>query len=101
MADALVCWQGDRQDQRALEQQPDWSGLRGIDGLWPLLAERHGMLSAVEAAHGSAPESLSFKELHERIGKVAACLPPRASAAAMWWPSSLKMGLVGWRSIKA
>ena len=55
MADALVCWQGDRADQRALEQQPDWSGLKGIDGLWPLLAQSHGTLSAVEAAHGPAP----------------------------------------------
>ena len=74
MADALVCWQGDRADQRALEQQPDWSGLKGIDGLWPRLAQSHGTLMAVEAAHGPAPESLSFQALHERIAQVAACL---------------------------
>ena len=74
MADALVCWQGDRADQRALEQQPDWSELKGIDGLWPRLAQSHGTLMAVEAAHGPAPESLSFQALHERIAQVAACL---------------------------
>ena len=81
MADALVCWQGDRADQRALEQQPDWSGLTGIDGLWPLLAERHGALTAVEAAHGSAPESLSFQALHERIAQLAACLAAQGISA--------------------
>ena len=81
MADALVCWQGDRADQRALEQQPDWSGLKGIDGLWPLLAQSHGTLTAVEAAHGPAPESLSFQALHERIGLVAACLAAQGIGA--------------------
>ena len=38
MAEAWVQWRGDRMDQQALANQPDWSQLQGIDGLWPRLA---------------------------------------------------------------
>ena len=74
MAEALVRWQGDRGDQRALSGQPDWSDLQGIDGLWPRLAREHGQLQALDMAHGPAPELLSFEELHQRIAAVAAGL---------------------------
>ena len=74
MAEAWVRWQGDRGDQRALSRQPDWSDLHGIDGLWPRLAREHGQLQALDMAHGPAPELLSFEELHQRIGAVAAGL---------------------------
>lgn len=72
MGQAWVRWGGDRQDQQALAAQPDWSGLGGIDGLWPRLAERHGQLLALDQAHGPAAEQLSFSQLHQRIGAVAA-----------------------------
>lgn len=72
MGQAWVRWGGDRQDQRALAAQPDWSELSGIDGLWPRLAERHGQLLALDQAHGPAAERLSFSQLHARIGAVAA-----------------------------
>lgn len=72
MGQAWVRWGGDRQDQQALAAQPDWSDLSGIDGLWPRLAERHGQLLALDQAHGPAAERLSFSQLHQRIGAVAA-----------------------------
>ena len=74
MAEAWVQWRGDRMDQQALANQPDWSQLQGIDGLWPRLAQAHGSLQALDMAHGPAPETLSFEELHQRIGAVAAGL---------------------------
>ncbi|MEB3176000.1 MAG: AMP-binding protein, partial [Synechococcus sp.] len=74
MAEAWVQWRGDRMDQQALAQQPDWSELQGIDGLWPQLAQAHGRLQALDMAHGPAPETLSFAELHQRIAVVAAAL---------------------------
>ena len=69
---AWVRWSGDRQDQRALAAQPDYSDLQGIDGLWPRLAQSHGNLLALDQAHGPAPEQLSFAQLHHQIGLVAA-----------------------------
>jgi len=72
MGQAWVRWGGDRQDQQALAAQPDWSDLSGIDGLWPRLAQRHGQLLALDQAHGPAAERLSFSQLHQRIGAVAA-----------------------------
>jgi long-chain acyl-CoA synthetase len=69
---AWVRWSGDRQDQRALAAQPDYSDLQGIDGLWPRLAQSHGNLLALDQAHGPAPEQLSFAQLHRQIGLVAA-----------------------------
>ncbi|WP_341883951.1 hypothetical protein [Synechococcus sp. UW140] len=68
---AWVRWSGDRQDQRALAAQPDYSDLQGIDGLWPRLAQSHGNLLALDQAHGPAPEQLSFAQLHHQIGLVA------------------------------
>ena len=72
MSQAWVRWSGDRNDGRALAAQPNYSDLQGVDGLWPRLAQRHGDLLALDQAHGPAPESLSFEQLHQRISTVAA-----------------------------
>ena len=101
MADALVCWQGDRADQRALEQQPDWSGLKGIDGLWPLLAQSHGTLTAVEAAHGQRLRASASRHCTSASAWWRLVWQPRASVPVMWWRSSPRTGLAGWRWIKA
>jgi long-chain acyl-CoA synthetase len=81
MAEAWVRWSADRRDQRALAAQPNWEQLRGIDGLWPLLASSHGQLTALDQAHGPAPEQLSFAGLDQRIASVAAGLQALGIAA--------------------
>jgi len=70
--EALVRWSADADDRRFLADHPDWSDLCGIDGLWPVLARRHGAITALAAAHGPAPESLSYEALAERIAVAAA-----------------------------
>ncbi len=70
--EALVRWSADADDRRFLADHPDWSALQGIDGLWPVLAGRHGAITALEASHGPAPERLSYEALAERIAVAAA-----------------------------
>ncbi len=69
---AEVHWSGSRRDQQALALRSDWSQLSGIHGLWPQLAERYGDAPALEAPHAAVPESLSYRQLHERIEQLAA-----------------------------
>ncbi len=69
---AEIHWSGSRRDQQALALHSDWSQLSGIHGLWPLLAERYGDAPALEAPHAAVPESLSYRQLQERIEQLAA-----------------------------
>ncbi len=59
-------------DRRALAAGPDWSGLTGLEQLWPLLAERHGEAVALEAPHAASPETFSYRQLQRAIEQVAA-----------------------------
>ncbi|MFZ9148638.1 AMP-binding protein [Vulcanococcus sp.] len=72
MAMAEVSWGGSRQDQRALAERQDWSGLQGLEQLWGALAERYGDAIALDAPHAKPPEQLSFQQLHGRIEQAAA-----------------------------
>jgi long-chain acyl-CoA synthetase len=69
---AEIHWQADRRDRQALAEGSDWSGLVGLEQLWPALAERYGEAPALEAPHAQPPESLSFLELHGAIATAAA-----------------------------
>ena len=69
---ASILWSGDRLDEQALAQRADWGGLQGLEGLWPVLAQRHGEAIALEAPHARPPEQLSFRELNARIQRAAA-----------------------------
>jgi long-chain acyl-CoA synthetase len=68
---ASILWAGDRCDERALAQRDDWSSLTGLEGLWPVLAQRHGDALALEAPHARPAEQLTFRELHSRILRAA------------------------------
>jgi long-chain acyl-CoA synthetase len=65
-------WSVSPADRAALQAAPGWGELQGIAQIWPLLAERHGDAIAVEAPHARPPQSLSYRQLHDRIEQVAA-----------------------------
>ena len=69
---AEIHWSGSRRDRQALAQRADWSGLTGLEQLWPVLAERHGDALALEAPHAATPEQLSYRQLQQRIEQAAA-----------------------------
>ena len=52
---AEIHWSGSRRDRQALARRADWSGLTGLEQLWPVLAERHGDAIALEAPHAATP----------------------------------------------
>ena len=69
---ASILWSGDRLDEQALAQRDDWRGLQGLEGLWPILAQRHGEAIALDAPHAHPPEQLSYRELDARIQRASA-----------------------------
>ncbi len=69
---AEILWQGDSRDRQALAQRSDWSGLGGLEQLWPILAGQHGEAVALDAPHAHPPEQLSYVELEARIVRAAA-----------------------------
>ena len=69
---AEIHWSGSRRDRQALAQRADWSGLTGLEQLWPVLSARHGDALALEAPHAATPEQLSYRQLHQRIEQAAA-----------------------------
>ncbi len=69
---AEIHWSADRRDRRALALRDDWSGISGIEQLWPVLAERYGDAVAVEAPHAKPPETLGYRELQQHIEQAAA-----------------------------
>ena len=69
---AEVHWKGSREDLRALAEREDWSGLRGLEQLWPELDQRHGEALALDAPHAHPPEQFSFRQLRQGIEKAAA-----------------------------
>ncbi|MDI9406747.1 MAG: AMP-binding protein [Chitinophagaceae bacterium] len=77
-AEARVRWPADaptqawRLDRAALARHHDWSGIEGLEQLWPHLARLYGDQIALEAPHAAVPETLGFLELDQRIQQVAA-----------------------------
>ena len=69
---AEIHWSGSQRDRRALSQRSDWSGLTGLEQLWPVLAGRYGDGLALEAPHAAIPEQFSYSQLHQCIEQVAA-----------------------------
>ena len=69
---AEIHWSGSRRDRRALARRDDWSGITGLEQLWPVLAERHGDALALEAPHAATPEQFSYRQLHQCIEQAAA-----------------------------
>jgi long-chain acyl-CoA synthetase len=82
-------------DRRALAAGPDWSGLTGLEQLWPLLAERHGEAVALEAPHAASPETFSYRQLQRAIEQVAAGFASLGLAAGMGQRCSLKTAPAG------
>jgi long-chain acyl-CoA synthetase len=71
MPPAEIHWAADRNDRRALALRHDWSGLEGLEQLWPQLAAQHGDAPAVEAPHHRPPEAFSYRQLHQSIETAA------------------------------
>jgi len=69
---AEIHWDGSDRDREALAQRHDWSGLYGLEGLWPELARQHGDRLALDAPHARPPQRLSYRELHQAIERAAA-----------------------------
>ncbi|MEB3319893.1 MAG: AMP-binding protein [Cyanobium sp.] len=76
--DALIHWPagaGTRawsRDRHALDRRHDWGALRGLEQLWPELVQLYGDQIALEAPHATVPETLSYRQLHQRIEQLAA-----------------------------
>jgi len=69
---AEIHWNGSDRDREALAQRHDWSGLHGLEGLWPELSRQHGDRLALDAPHARPPQRLSYRELHQAIELSAA-----------------------------
>ncbi|QEY33569.1 long-chain fatty acid--CoA ligase [Synechococcus sp. RSCCF101] len=71
---ARASWHPDPRELRLLDQQTHVLDLARVDQLWPVLAGRHPDLTALEAPHAAHPETLSYGQLEQAIGRVAAAL---------------------------
>ena len=69
---AEVHWTASERDRQALAQRSDWSGLSGMEQLWPRLADLYGDRVALEAPHASPPLNLSYRQLLQGIEQAAA-----------------------------
>jgi len=67
-----VHWHGSDADRAALARRHDWSGLGGLEQLWPVLDALHGECLALDAPHGRHPERYSYRELRQAIETAAA-----------------------------
>lgn len=69
---SLLHWHGSRRDREALARRHDWSGLAGLEQLWPQLDALHGERLALDAPHGRTPERYSYRQLRQGIEAAAA-----------------------------
>ncbi|MFQ6538313.1 MULTISPECIES: AMP-binding protein [Aphanothece] len=69
---AEIHWSGTPQDREALALRTDWGHLNGIWALWGHLDRLYAEAPALEAPHAHPPVSLSFRELHQGIERLAA-----------------------------
>ena len=69
---AEIHWTASERDRRALAQHTDWSGLSGIEQLWPQLEALYGDAVALEAPHADQPVTLTYGQLRAGIDQAAA-----------------------------
>ena len=69
---AAIAWSGSPEDRQALALRSDWSDLRSLEQLWPVLAERYGDSLALDAPHARPPQRFSYRELQRAIEQAAA-----------------------------
>ena len=69
---AEILWTGSLEDGAALARREDWSGLEGLERLWPRLARLHDERVALEDTHASPPVRLTYRALGEAIERAAA-----------------------------
>ena len=71
-ATAHASWRPTPREQAALARQHHVQSLGQVDLVWPWLADHHGEVLAVDAPHAAHPERFTYRELADRIAKVAA-----------------------------
>ncbi len=69
---AEIHWSPSRREREALALRSDWSGLSGIEQLWPRLDALYGDQVALEAPHAHPPVSLTYGQLRQGIEQAAA-----------------------------
>ena len=65
-------WSPTTRETDALQRHAHVQRLPRVDAVWPWLADRHGLIAAVDAPHAAHPERFNFGELAERIATAAA-----------------------------
>ena len=65
-------WSPIARETDALQRHAHVQTLPRVDAVWPWLADRYGVIAAVDAPHAAHPESFNFGELAERIATAAA-----------------------------
>ena len=65
-------WSPTTRETDALQRHAHVQKLQRVDAVWPWLADRHGLIAAVDAPHAAHPERFNFGELAERIATAAA-----------------------------
>ena len=65
-------WSPTTRETDALQRHSHVERLPRVDAVWPWLADRHGLIAAVDAPHAAHPERFNFGELAERISTAAA-----------------------------
>ena len=65
-------WSPTTRETDALQRHAHVQRLQRVDAVWPWLADRHGLIAAVDAPHAAHPERFNFGELAERIATAAA-----------------------------
>ena len=65
-------WSPTTRETDALQRHAHVQKLQRVDAVWPWLADRHGLIAAVDAPHVAHPERFNFGELAERIATAAA-----------------------------
>ena len=65
-------WSPTARETDALQRHAHVQTLPRVDAVWPWLADRHGVIAAVDAPHAAHPERFNFGELAERIATAAA-----------------------------
>jgi long-chain acyl-CoA synthetase len=73
-AAATAGWVPRARERRQLAEHDLPEQIARVDQLWPLLAQRHGAITALEAPHAVPPETYSYGELERAVSCAAAGL---------------------------
>ena len=74
-------WSPTTRETDALQRHAHVQRLPRVDAVWHWLADRHGLIAAVDAPHAAHPERFNFGELAERIATAAAAFCAASNAA--------------------